>query len=576
MLATKVGVSKGIQLKLKKQKKLDNEAKKRMEETNILLPSVSGHMEPENEMEMTFKITQDELKKHVEVGVADKIVKMPLSYGEYRVDTSRNGRYVLLGGHKGHIATYDTHKKKYDSLLNISESIRGVKFLQNHTMFAVAQRKYCYIYDQQGVELHCLRDATNTTHLDYLPYHFLLVSASERAHIRWVDVTSGQVAADHNTHLGASTAMAQCPNNAVIHLGHNNGQMTLWTPNMATPVAKLLAHRGAVCGIAVNAKHQMVTVGGDGLWRTWDMRNFRKLNDFGWSGIMPQPVDVSLSMTNTIALSAGPVVTIYKDPFSVSAKEVRGYTFKPYMKHHEAGEQFYSCKFAPFEDLLWCGSSSGIRSVLVPGAGLANFDGLQNNPFETTKQRQESEVRALLEKLPADTIVFNPRKIGGVDEAPRAVKVREAQQQRDAQEAAEETSKGKKKMRGKNKSGKREKKKQDAYQELVKRKATDRIQLEEAQRLDELDEDKKPAKRPRLDVTSDNLHDNQSEMNGEVDPNREKGLASSESHSSSLGRPHSQSVGMRALKQAARGFDPLTRFSDKKSWSLDGGKRKRK
>lgn len=87
----------------------------------------------------------------------------------------------------------------------------------------------------------------------------------------------------------------------------------------------------------------------------------------------------------------------------------------PYLRHQCADRHsVQNLKFAPFEDIAGLGTSSGFTSLIVPGSGVPFFDSFENNPFETRKQKRESLVHKLLEKLPAETITIDPNVLGGM------------------------------------------------------------------------------------------------------------------------------------------------------------------
>lgn len=146
-------------------------------DAEILLENEGGFLEPEGELERTYKVRQDDIKASVGIEAAKSGFELRLDeLGPYAADYTRNGRKLLLAGRKGHVATMDWREGKLGCELQLGETVRDAKWLHNDQYFAVAQKKYLYIYDRVGLEIHCLTKHVEPTHIEFLPYHFLLAS----------------------------------------------------------------------------------------------------------------------------------------------------------------------------------------------------------------------------------------------------------------------------------------------------------------------------------------------------------------------------------------------------------------
>ena len=95
--------------------------------------------------------------------------------------------------------------------------------------------------------------------------------------------------------------MAQNPWNAIMHLGHANGTVSLWSPNMSSPLVKMQCHRGNVQALAVDPTGRyMSTAGLDGQLKVWDIRKFEVLQEY----YTPRPA-TSLSISQRGLLGVG-------------------------------------------------------------------------------------------------------------------------------------------------------------------------------------------------------------------------------------------------------------------------------
>ncbi|CAI8025621.1 Probable U3 small nucleolar RNA-associated protein 7 [Geodia barretti] len=378
----------------------------------LLLNEDAGCVEAEG-AERTFRYRQSEMAAAVPVAAAQNYFDLQLEQlGPYSLSYSRNGRNLLIGGAKGHIATMDWREKRLVTEFNVREAVRDVQFLHNEMLFAVAQKRSVYIYDHTGMELHCLKRHSHVNRLTFLPYHFLLVTADDHGTLRYLDTSTGQSVAEIRTRLGALKCVAQNPRNAVVQLGHFNGSVSLWSPSVSSPLAKIQCHRGPLTSLAVDTPgHYLLTAAMDSTVKVWDMRTYQPLHTYK----MPRPaISMDISGRGLLAVGRGRQVSIWRDVFSQKQ-------LSPYLTHGVKGE-ICSLQFCPFEDCLGIGHALGFSSMLTPGSGEPNFDALEANPFQTKRQRQEAEVKQLLEKIPPELIqiesdsIARLRKTSGVEE----------------------------------------------------------------------------------------------------------------------------------------------------------------
>ena len=401
-----------VKTNIKRQREFKTAVNRQMKAYSYINPAVEeGGIVVDDEGEESTLVSQSTLLKAVDIGTRKKLFDFELKGGPFVMKPTRNGRHVVIGGKGGQLSVVDRTTMNPLCDITVNESVLDATFLHNYTMFAAAQRKCTYIYDSiSGAEVHCLKDQDRVTHLDYLPFHFLLVSWAENGIIRYLDTSTGQAVAKHFSKMGPCQSLRQNMATSVVHVGHSDGCVSLWTPSIAEPVMKIRAHFGPVSALACQDQMNLITAGGEGKWKIWDLRKADKpVTAYSYVGAPPTSIDVSQS--GMIAIGNGVRVRVY--PSEAFRQKVNA----PYLTHRVA-DGVNTVRFCPFEDLLLLGKNTGVASILIPGSGKGDFDSYANNPFETRNQRREGEVRALMDKLRPDmiTLPFAVEAIGGVAE----------------------------------------------------------------------------------------------------------------------------------------------------------------
>ncbi|XP_032094576.1 WD repeat-containing protein 46 [Thamnophis elegans] len=437
--------SERLKHRLASQEEKARAAARQAARMELLLLEEPGFLEGEEE-EDTCTVSQAEIAAAVDLAASAKHFELRLDrFGPYRLSYTRNGRHLLLGGRRGHVAALDWQTKALMCEINVMETITDLTWLHTETLFAVAQRKWLYVYDQQGVELNCLKCFNGVQRMEFLPYHFLLATASESGFLQYLDISVGKEVATICTKAGRLAVMAQNPSNAIVHLGHSNGTVTLWSPSAKAPLARMLCHQGAVRAVAIDPSGSyMATSGLDHKLHIYDLRAYRRLHSL----LLPCGAGLlDFSQRGLLGAACQDVVQVYKD-VSVGPPQ------KPYLCHRLPSPS-HGLRFCPFEDVLGVGHEQGFASLLVPGAGEPNFDALENNPFRSRRQRQEWEVKAFLEKIPSELISLDPTELGRVDPISSEQQRKERAERLGYDPEAKEPFSPRRKLKGRDSAGSR-------------------------------------------------------------------------------------------------------------------------
>ena len=174
--------------------------------------------------------------------------------------------------------------------------------------------------------------------------------------LQYQDTSTGEIVSQHRTKLGPCQTIRQNPYNAVLHLGHTNGTVTLWSPSSSEYLVKMLCHKGsAVTSLAVDRSGTyMATGGGDNKVRIWDLRMYKETHHYSTYG--GPPVCMDISQAGILGVGHGCHANFWTgEGLKIKVREM-------YMKHESSGKgPLETLRFRPFEDVCGIGHAHGVR-----------------------------------------------------------------------------------------------------------------------------------------------------------------------------------------------------------------------
>ena len=78
--------------------------------------------------EETWEIRQDEIGAAVDMQTKQKMLDLRLDFGPYRLAFTRNGRWMAIGGRKGHIAVLDWTQSALATEIHVKEAVRDITY----------------------------------------------------------------------------------------------------------------------------------------------------------------------------------------------------------------------------------------------------------------------------------------------------------------------------------------------------------------------------------------------------------------------------------------------------------------
>lgn len=362
--------------------------------------------------EVADRVTQRDIHEGVTMQSQQKHFELNLvPLGPYKIDFSRNGTHLLLGGLRGHVANLSWKSFALQGETQLKDKVNDLCFLIDHSMYAVAQKKYVYMYTKEAAELHILSKMPHMDRLAFLPKHLLLAASSSTfSTLQYTDISTGQEISMKPPAVmkNPTSCLATNHANGVLASCDMRGVVKFWSPSVVDPLIQLKAHKGSIGDICFHPNGRFfITLGGDHKMSVWDMRTLRPLEEYAITYTF-NTLDISSS--GMVALGGGTNIQIWRGLFSASKPSA------PYMKFGLGyGNIAERVRFCPFEDVLGVGHSKGFSSLLIPGSGEANPDFYYANPHETERHRKERVVSTLLDKLPPDMISMDIQ-VPGVNE----------------------------------------------------------------------------------------------------------------------------------------------------------------